>query len=55
MNFEKTDGIEIPREDGQAFEVGRVASAVERILDYVTCWQLEIQKGVSGDKATKIP
>lgn len=54
MNFEKTDGIEIPREEGQAFEVGRMASAMERRLDYVTCWQLELQKGRAGDKAGKI-
>lgn len=36
--LKKTGGIEIPREDGQAFEIGRMASAVERRLDYVTCW-----------------
>ena len=39
---------------GQAYEAGRMASAVERRLDYVMCWQLELQKGKSGDKAKKI-
>ena len=31
-----------------------MANAMERRLGYVTCWQLELQKGISKDKARKI-
>lgn len=28
-----------------------MANAMGRRLNYVTCWQLELQKGISGSKA----
>lgn len=51
VNFWKIGGIEVPREDGQSFEVGKWQMLWKR-PGYVTCWQL--QKGRSGDKARKI-
>lgn len=40
--------------DGQTFKAGKMANAMGRRLDCVTCWQLELQKGRSGEEAGKI-